>query len=173
MLSEGRFRLHIKKRFFYNNGSEALAQGCPKGWWTPRPWGYSRSGWTGPWATWCSCRYPCSLQGNWTRRALKGPSNSNDSMILSKQLIGKEVWSCQQRMGFRGSPIKLWSQWPHVENNMRLGVERDSRLHQGWVLVFLFPNKWMLMATQLFVTEWPRMSYWGDAGQWGKTVLPL
>ena len=25
---------------------------------------------------------PCSLQGSWTRRPLKGPSNSNDSMIL-------------------------------------------------------------------------------------------
>ena len=31
------------------------------------PWRHSRSGWTGLWAPWSSCRCPCSLQGRWTR----------------------------------------------------------------------------------------------------------
>jgi len=35
--------------------------------------------WTGPWATWLSCRGPCSLQGSGTRWPLKVSSNSNDS----------------------------------------------------------------------------------------------
>lgn len=36
-------------------------------------------GWSPRWSCWC----PCSLQGRWSRRPLKIPSNPNDSMILS------------------------------------------------------------------------------------------
>lgn len=32
--------------------------------------GYSIWHWTRLWATWSSCRYPCSFQGNWTRQSL-------------------------------------------------------------------------------------------------------
>ena len=48
----------------------------------PHPWRQSRSRWTELWATWCSCRCPCSLQGIWTRWPLRVPSNSNNSMVL-------------------------------------------------------------------------------------------
>ena len=48
----------------------------------PHPWKHSRSGWTGLWTTWPRWRCPCSLQGHWTRRPLKVPSNSNYCMIL-------------------------------------------------------------------------------------------
>lgn len=41
-----------------------------------------RLGWTGVWATCFSWRRPCSLQGCWTRWALKVPFKTNSSMIL-------------------------------------------------------------------------------------------
>jgi len=42
---------------------------------------HSRTRWTRLWATWWSCRCPCSLWGSWTRCSLWVPSNSTDSMI--------------------------------------------------------------------------------------------
>ena len=36
----------------------------------------------GLWATWCSCKCPCSLQEGWSGWCLLVPSNSNHSMIL-------------------------------------------------------------------------------------------
>jgi len=37
---------------------------------------------SGLWATWSSCRCPCSLQGSRARSLLTVPSNSNDSMMI-------------------------------------------------------------------------------------------
>ena len=64
-LKKERFSQDIRKKFFYNKSGEALI-GCPEMWWMPHPWRHSRSGWTGLWAAWSSCRCPCSLQGRWT-----------------------------------------------------------------------------------------------------------
>ena len=67
---------------------------------------HSRSGWTGLWAHCSSCRCPCSLQSSWTRRPLKVPSNSNDSMTQSfhfgnhfyaKQRLVKEKTNKQKK----------------------------------------------------------------------------
>jgi len=38
--------------------------------WMPHPWRHSLSGWMRLWATWTSCRCPCSLWRGWT---FKGP----------------------------------------------------------------------------------------------------
>ena len=49
------------------------------------------------WATWSSCRCPCSLQGSWTRWPLKGLSNSSSSMILqtssARGVVQRRTWS--------------------------------------------------------------------------------
>jgi len=47
-LKEGRFRLHIRKKFFYNEGGETLEQVVQRGGtWIPDPWKHPGSGWTG------------------------------------------------------------------------------------------------------------------------------
>ena len=51
----------------------------PGMWWMPLPGGL---GWMALWATWFSCRWPCSLQRSWTRWPLSVPTNSNTFMIL-------------------------------------------------------------------------------------------
>jgi len=76
-------------RFFLWWGWWSTAGGCQERCWVPHPWRHSRPGWTELWATWSSCRCPCSLQGSWTRWPLKVPSNSNDSMISYKWLL---IW---------------------------------------------------------------------------------
>jgi len=50
-------------------------------------WRHSRWGWTGLWATWTSCRCPCSLQESWTRWPLKVLSKTKTSMILFKKCL--------------------------------------------------------------------------------------
>jgi len=68
----------------------------------PRPWRYSRSGWMGFWATWCSCRCPCSLQ-----MTFKGPfqlKHVYDSMI-GYILQYSKVVLCDQRLHWpKGCP---------------------------------------------------------------------
>jgi len=45
-LKEGRFRLDLRKKFFYDKGTEGMKR-CPKRGWMPHPWRPSRSGWMG------------------------------------------------------------------------------------------------------------------------------
>ena len=63
----------------------------------------------GLWATWSSSRCPYTLQGGWTRRPLKVPSNPNSSMILFYDFgadSAQTIWAgtlrsrCQTGRGF-------------------------------------------------------------------------
>ena len=68
------------------------------------------SGWTGLWATWCSCR--CSLQDNWIRWPLKVPSNSNDSKywcFLSLPLLFFFCQVCVPVLLFKASYFSYYS----------------------------------------------------------------
>ena len=73
----------------------------------PQLWGHSRPGWMGLWATWCSCRCPCSLQRSWSGWSLMVPSNSNNSMIL---------WICRSQKGQENnkSLIHGWAVLQHL-----------------------------------------------------------
>jgi len=80
-LKEGRYRLEIRKKFFYNKGGEALAQVVQRG------GGYSIPGVTQGQAgqgseqlmeLWVSL----FIEGSGTRWPLRVPSNSNHSVIL-------------------------------------------------------------------------------------------
>lgn len=46
-LKEGKFRTDVMKKFFHNEGGEALAQICPEVWWKFHPWECSRLAWMG------------------------------------------------------------------------------------------------------------------------------
>ena len=67
---------------YFQGNSHKTGTGSLEVCWKPHPWGHSRPGLMGLWATWSSCGCPCSLQGSWTRWPLRAPSNSMDSLIL-------------------------------------------------------------------------------------------
>ena len=79
-LRKGRFR-QIQGSEFLHWGWWNTGTGFPVRWWMPWPWKYSRSGWTGLWATWSSWRCPCLLNGFWTSWPLKVASSPSHSMI--------------------------------------------------------------------------------------------
>ena len=66
-LKEDRFRLDIRKTFFFflQWGGWGTGTGCPERLWLPLPWQCSRPGWMGLWATWSGGRCPCPWQGGW------------------------------------------------------------------------------------------------------------
>ena len=59
-IKAGRFRLDVRKMFFYDERWGTWT-GCPERRWMPCPWRHLRSGWTRLWAAWSSWRCPCSF----------------------------------------------------------------------------------------------------------------
>ena len=55
---------------------------------------FSRSGWTGIWAVWCSGRCPCLWHGVLNYMIFRFPSNPNHSMILWFRFWLKCVLDC-------------------------------------------------------------------------------
>ena len=81
-LQEGRFRLDMRKKFFYSKDSEALAQVAQRGGGCPIPGDIEgQAGW-GSEQPDVAADVPIHCQGIWTRQPLRVPSNSNNSMIL-------------------------------------------------------------------------------------------
>ena len=80
-------------------------------WWMLLPWRHSRSGWTGLWAPWLSCRCPWSLQESWTRWTFKGLSNSINSLIFDyvSRWSFKSLIMCQGGLQKKLSMI-LWEE---------------------------------------------------------------
>lgn len=80
-LKDDWFRLDIRKRCFTVIVVKYQHR-CSESWWMPYPWKYSRSDWIWLRITWSSWRWPCLLQGPWTRWASNVLFNSNHSKIL-------------------------------------------------------------------------------------------
>ena len=53
-LSQGKFRLDIRKKFFTERVVSGIGTGCPGKWLSHHPWRYSKSEWTGYFRTWFS-----------------------------------------------------------------------------------------------------------------------
>jgi len=83
------------------------------------PWKHSSSGWTRLWATWQSCRCPCSLQGSWASWPFRVPSISNDSVIQQKLVPGYQVvFPSDSKQGHSLSPT----------NKVNSGVVRNPHI---------------------------------------------
>jgi len=95
--------------------------GCPDMWWMPHLWRHSRSNWMGLWATWSSCRCPCSLQRSWTRWLLRVSSNSSDSMIVWNLTARNTVCACTDKE----------SKWNIWESNVSIpGVTHENHIYE-------------------------------------------
>lgn len=79
----------------------------------------------GFWATWTSCRCPCSLLWGWTIWLLRVPSNSNDRMIL--QFYGTAgSW---KHSGFWGTELPFGPHLPCHEPLYFLAQLRTKTRH--------------------------------------------
>ena len=132
-LEEERFRLDIWKKFFtvrvvrHWHRFPREVRDAP----SLRSLG---SGRTGLWATWCSCRCPCSLQESWTRWPLKAPSNWYDSMVLwfakHNGIIVRYQWwdTCgipvQIQYLFPAVWISVYVRWEGKDTKMSLDYSR-------------------------------------------------
>jgi len=68
-LKEEKFRLNVRRRILYSEGSETLAL-LPRELWVPHSWRCPRP-WMGPWATWCPATSPQhGTEAGWALRSL-------------------------------------------------------------------------------------------------------
>jgi len=110
-------------------------------------WGHPRSGWMGLWATWSRCRYPCSLQGSWSRWPLRVPSNSNSITVLWKQQIPLDLAFNTDEHRSPGAPDAA----TQVQPSLPLGPIMHTWALQGFL--HCSKNRSQTRSNQIFLPE--------------------
>ena len=109
-----------------NERKWSIEIGCPERWLISHSSTHLRSGWTRLWATWSTCRCPCSSRGSYIRWPLKVSFTSNDSMNLYWCLSALTIkWEyCKASRHKKRIPISE-SAWKHTKYS---GLPRKQKI---------------------------------------------